>query len=234
MREKCTTGNESKKTADSRESRAPRLVCFDLDGTLIDGTIYIWKTLYEAFVDDKELQKKMTEDYFSGKISYEEWFHHDIATFKACGVTRDKVVRCINSLTLMKGARETLAELKKRGYILALISGSLRVVLDELFPDHPFDHVLINEIHFNEEGEITGGTATPYDVEKKGEGLSVLARREGITTDQCVFIGDNENDLSIARIAGFSIAFNCKSENLAKIANLVIMEKDLRAILPYL
>jgi phosphoserine phosphatase len=211
-----------------------KLICFDLDGTLIDGTIYIWKTLYETFVGDREKQKKITHDYHCGKITYEEWFSHDIDTFRECGVTRDKMIQCINSLTLMKGTRETLGELKMRGYVLALISGSLRIVLDELLPDHPFDHVLINEVHFDEKGEITGGSATPYDVEKKGEGLCMLAAKEGITPGECIFIGDNENDLSIASIAGYSIAFNCKSEKLAEIADVVIMEKDLRTILPYI
>jgi phosphoserine phosphatase len=211
-----------------------KLVCFDLDGTLIDGTVYIWQTLHENFVKDKVLHKKVSEDYFNGRISYQEWFDHDLSTFKAHGVTRDRIIECVRSLTLMEGARETLQELKKRGYTLSLISGSIKLVLDELFPDHPFDHILINEIHFDDAGEITGGTATHYDVEKKGEGLRLVAEKEGITSRECVFVGDNENDLSIAQEAGFSIAFNCKSENLARLCDVVIPEKDLRKVLDYL
>lgn len=211
-----------------------KLAAFDLDGTLIDGTIYIWQTLYDRYVPDKTDQKKVTKAYFNREITYEQWFTHDIETFKSCGVTREKILDCVRSLRLMKGARETLRSLKERGYILALISGSLRIVLDELFPDHPFDHVLINEIHFNEQGEITGGIATPYDVEKKGEGLELLASREGIDLKDCVFIGDNENDLSIAEKAGFPIAFNCKSDRLAERSRVVIMEKDLTRILEHI
>ncbi len=211
-----------------------KLVAFDLDGTLVDGTIYIWQTLYERFVPDTSDQKKVTKAYFNREITYEQWFTHDIETFKACGVTREKIVDCVRSLRLMKGARETLRSLKERGYVLALISGSLRIVLDELFQDHPFDHVLINEIHFDERGEITGGTATPYDVEKKGEGLELLASREEIDLKDCVFVGDNENDISIAEKAGFPIAFNCKSERLAGLSKVVIMEKDLTRVLEYL
>jgi len=208
-----------------------RLVVFDLDGTLIDGTVYIWQTLYEKFVPDRSESRKVTKAYYSGEITYEQWFTHDIETFKSCGVNRDKILECVRSLRLMKGARETLCHLKEKGHVLALISGSLSIVLDELFPDHPFDHVMINEIHFDERGEITGGTATPYDVEKKGEGLELLASREGIELKDCVFIGDNENDLSIAAKAGFPIAFNCKSERLAELSKVVIKEKDLTKVL---
>lgn len=211
-----------------------KLVCFDLDGTLIDGTVYIWQTLHESLLTDRVRQKKAKEDYFAGRITYREWFEHDLDAFRAQGATREKIVDCVRSLQLMQGARDTLGELKKRGYRLALISGSISLVLDELFPDHPFDHVLINKVYFNEQGEITGGTPTEYDVERKGEGLRVIAAKEGIGTSQCVFVGDNENDLSIAEEAGFSIAFNCKSDRLARICDVVIAEKDLTAILHYL
>ncbi|MDQ7822922.1 MAG: HAD family phosphatase [Candidatus Eremiobacteraeota bacterium] len=208
-----------------------RLVCFDLDGTLIDGTVYIWQTLYETYVKDESLKKKITEDYYAKRITYEEWFLHDLEIFRDHGVTEEKMRASIRSLKLMKGARETLDELLSRGYKLALISGSLSMVLDELFPDHPFSDVLINEVYFDDHGVISGGKATPYDVEKKGEGLKVIASREGIPLDRCFFVGDNENDLSIAETAGFSIAFNCKSERLARVCNVVIYEKDLRKIL---
>ncbi len=211
-----------------------RLICFDLDGTLIDGTVYIWQTLYETFVEDMRSRKSTTEDFYRGKITYEEWFSHDIEVFRRHGVTRERMVQCIKGLHLMKGARETLKILGDRGYRLAVVSGSLSIVLDELFPDHPFHHVLINQVHFDDRGNITGGTATPYDVDKKADGLVMLAAKEGITLGECVFVGDNVNDLAIAEKAGFAIAFNCKSDKLAALADVVIGEKDLTAILPYL
>lgn len=211
-----------------------KLVCFDLDGTLIDGTVYIWQTLYETFVGNKELKDRITNDYYSGRITYNEWFNRDLEIFREHGVTKNKMISCIRSLKLMYGARETLDELLRKNYILALISGSLGIVLDELFPDHPFKHVLINQVIFNDKGEIIGGVATDYDVEKKGEGLKLIAAKEGFELDDCVFIGDNENDISIASAAGFSIAFDCKSEKLARVCDVVISEKDLRKVLDHI
>ncbi len=42
------------------------------------------------------------------------------------------------------------------------------------------------------------------------------------------------NDIEIAKLAGFSIAFNSKSEELNEVSDVVIEKKDLREILEYL
>jgi len=210
------------------------LICFDLDGTLVDDTIYIWKTLHEGFNTDEAERKRAHDDFFSGRICYREWFEHDLKLLTAAGANRSTITAMLDSLTPMNGAVETLQELKRRGHRIAIVSGSLDIVVRHLFGDFPFDHVLINRIHFNESGEIQGGDHTPFDVQAKADGLHELCRREGLLPDQTVFIGDNENDLWIAKAAGKSIAFNCKSHHLEEIATVVITEKDLRAILPHI
>ena len=52
--------------------------------------------------------------------------------------------------------------------------------------------------------------------------------------DEIVFVGDNFNDISAVEIAGLAISFNSKSEELDRLADVVISEKDLRAVLQYL
>jgi len=207
------------------------LVCFDLDGTLVDDTIYIWKTLHEHFATDAAARKKAHDDYFAGGISYREWFDCDLDLLGAAGATRDGILEVLGALRTMPGARETLRTLRERGHRLAVISGSLDIVVDHLFVDFAFDHVLINEIRFDGEGRIAGGTPTPYDLAGKAEGLRELCRREGISTSQAAFAGDNVNDLWIAREAGLSIAFNCKSDELREVCDVEVREKDLRGVL---
>ena len=210
-----------------------KLVCFDLDGTLIDNTIFVWQTLHDYFRTDKGKRKEAFEKAMTGEISYEEWFYHDLELFKERGATRSKILDAISPLRLMPGALETLRELKQRGLKLAVISGSLDIVLDKLLPDHDFDHVLINRLLFDDQGHISGGVPTKFDMANKATGLATIAARENIPLESCVFVGDNFNDISAMRAAGLGIAFNCRSEELAQVADVVIRGKDLRGILQH-
>jgi len=207
------------------------LVVFDLDGTLVDGTIYIWKTLHETFETDADSRQKAYDGYFAGHITYEEWFANDLELLEQAGATRDRMIEVISDLEPMCGARETIDTLRDNGHTLAVISGSLDIVLHQIYGKDTFDYVLINRVIFNNDGSLQGGVPTKYDLERKADGLVELCNKLGISTSQAAFIGDNINDLDIAKKAGLSIAFNCKSPELSQVSHTEIKEKDLRAIL---
>ena len=211
-----------------------KLVCFDLDGTLVDGTVFVWQTLHDYFQTDEARRWDAINKAHSHEITYEEWFNHDLELLGERGATRDGILDAIAPMRLVPGARETLAALRQRGFKLAVISGSLQIVLDTLLPDYDFDHVLINRLLFDDRGYIAGGVATEYDMARKAQGLEMIAAKESIPLESCVFVGDNYNDLAAMRAAGLGIAFNCKSEELAQIADVVVTGKDLREILKHL
>jgi HAD superfamily phosphoserine phosphatase-like hydrolase len=206
------------------------LVCFDVDGTLVDDTIFIWQTLHDHFGTDPVARKKAHDDFFSGAITYADWFHSDLVLLSRAGATRARIREVLDMLKPMEGAREALEDLRRRGHTLAIVSGSLDIVVEHLFPDVPFRHVLLNRLAFDAEGRIAGGVPTPYDVQGKADGLRELCRREGLSPSQAAFVGDNVNDLWIARAAGLAIAFNCKSDELRHSCHVEIVEKDLRAV----
>ena len=60
-----------------------------------------------------------------------------------------------------------------------------------------------NRIEFGAGGEISGWTATPFDMEGKREGLEALARQIGTTPDRCAFVGDHLND----RITSYNVCY---------------------------
>lgn len=210
------------------------LVCFDLDGTLVDDTIFIWKSLHEHFRTDAVRRKRAHDDYFSGEITYRQWFECDLELLDEAGATRREIEAVLDRLRAMPHSHATLETLKERGHRIAVISGSLDIVIGRLFPDVEFDHVLINRIEFGPDGRISGGTPTPYDLEGKAEGLKELCRLEGIETSRAAFVGDNSNDLWIAREAGLSIAFNCKSDELRAVCDVELRGKDLFGLLELL
>lgn len=210
------------------------LVCFDLDGTLVDDTIFIWSTFHEYFQTDRAIREKSKQDYFERRISYDQWFETDLELLDQAGATRDAMIEVISGLRVMPGAHEVLGLLREQGRKLAIISGSVDLVVETLFADQKFDALLINKLHFNGQGRLSGGQPTAYDMENKAKGLKKVVEQFELSTEQAAFIGDNSNDIAIARTAGRSIAFNCKSEELARVSDFVTTEHDLRGILPYL
>jgi len=210
-----------------------RLIGFDLDGTLVSGTEFIWSTLHEYFGCDPIKRRQAAQDYHAGKISYAQWFENDLDMLKEQGATQKEIQKAFGRLRLSPGAKETLEALKSRGYRLGLISGSLDILLDHFLPDKPFDHVLINRVHFDANGIITGGTPTPYDLEGKADGLKELARRAKVGLFECAFVGDNYNDIAVMRLAAFSVGVFLKSPLVANVATVVIRDQDLRSILSW-
>ncbi|MBN2362221.1 MAG: HAD family phosphatase [Deltaproteobacteria bacterium] len=208
-----------------------RLICFDVDGTLVDQTIYIWQTLHDHFGSDLQRRRQAQRDYLGRRISYAEWFFHDIELLRERGADRTGIEQVIGLLAPMPGAVETLAGLKARGYRIGVISGSLDLVLDHFFSSAPIDHRLINRFVFDAEGRLAGGEPTPYDMEGKAAGLRELARREGLTLEQCAFVGDNKNDLEVMRVAGYSVGVNVKHPLVEKAVDRVVSGRDLRPLL---
>ena len=101
-----------------------KVVCFDLDGTIIDDIEYIWYVLHEYFNINMEYVKKWHKMFDDGKVNYEEWFNEDIKWWNEAGATKEGFFEVVKKLKLMEGAVDTIRELKKNGVKIAIISGS--------------------------------------------------------------------------------------------------------------
>jgi phosphoserine phosphatase len=215
-----------------------KLVCFDVDGTLVDNIVYSWELFHNFFEIDKKRRIHMRDKYYAGEISYLEWAQHDIGMWIEKGVTKDDFFKAIksNKVKLMKNALETIDELKKKGIKLAIISGSLDVILEYLMANYKelFDDVFLSKMIFDENGKLVGAIPTEFDMIKKAAALIKIADREKIDLRQTVHIGDHHNDVEIAKIAGLSIAFDCKDDELRKVADVVIDKKDLKEVLKHI
>src|SRR3989338_4840327 len=92
-----------------------KLVCFDVDGTLVDNVVYSWELFHEYFEVDMKKRKQMREKFYKGKINYMQWAKHDIGMWIKKGATKKEFLKAMSELRLMNGALETISELKKRG-----------------------------------------------------------------------------------------------------------------------
>jgi phosphoserine phosphatase len=213
-----------------------KLVCFDVDGTLIDNVTFSWQIFHDYFQTDNHRREDARKRFFNGEISYLQWAEHDINLWKEKNPKKEDFLKAIGHLRLMKGAMETLNELKRRGLKLAIISGSLNIILEKFLPNYNefFDDVFISRIYFDENGCISKVDATEYDIDAKALALKKIAEREKISLKECVFVGDYLNDMKIMQEAGLGIAFNCKHDELRKVANVCIDKKDLREVLKFI
>lgn len=212
------------------------LVCFDVDGTLIrhPSDKVIWEILNIRFTGDDSVNRKRYQMYLTGEISYADWVRLDVGGWIEAQATRDQVVEAVREFQVYPGAMETVHKLKDRGVYLAVISGTIDVVIDTLFPDHPFDDVFTNKIRFDGDGKVEGWEATPYDLHGKPVALRDLAKRRGVPLGRTAFVGDGENDVPIIGVAGCVVAFNPRSEALERGADRVMRDKNMLELLDLL
>jgi phosphoserine phosphatase len=194
-----------------------KLVCFDVDGTLVDNIEYSWQMFHNEFNTDPKERDANKRKYFNKEISYIEWANLDIAIWEKAGIKRQDFFLAMqkSKIKLMNGAHETISELKKRGIRIAIISGTINVILEYLLPDYEtiFSDVYLTKIYFDGNGKIAKYDATQYDMDGKARALIEIAKREGLQLNECAFIGDHNNDIEIAKEAGLSIAFDPRMKN---------------------
>jgi phosphoserine phosphatase len=209
------------------------LICFDVDGTLVEHpqNKVIWEVLNLKILGSDTINKERYRMYFDGEITYDEWVNLDVRGWFDRGATRRQILDAVGEFNLIAGARETVNELKRRGYRLAIISGTLNVVIDTLFPDHPFEEVFTNKIFFDERGKLASWEPTPFDLHGKPVALKALVQEFGTTLERSAFIGDGENDVPLLGVAGYFVAFNPRSLELEKGSDTVIRGRNLKKIL---
>jgi len=214
-----------------------KLVCFDVDGTLINNVKFSWQLFHDHFNVDPNRREQGRQSFLKGDITYLQWAEHDVNLWKEGKVTKADFFAAIDKhhITLVGGVRETLLELRKAGIKIGVISGSLNVMLERFLPDFEklFDDVFLSRLTFDSNGVINGVIATPYDIEHKATALRMISDREKIPLEQTVFVGDYLNDLHVLQLAGLGIAFNAKHQEVKDAADVSVDSQDMRDILPY-
>ena len=216
-----------------------KLVFFDMDGVLYDNPGYkensTWSILFYDLGMSSE-HEKLREKFLKGIFpTYMEWADEACKILKQYGLTRRKFMETINKRPLMNGARETINELKKRGYKTGGITGSFEALAlkakEELGLDYAIGHC---RLIFDDFDNLKDWVLIPCDFEDKKDFIMKMANDLNISCSECCYIGDGINDISIFREVGLSIAFNATEEEVRKNADIIIDKKDLREILKYL
>lgn len=190
---------------DNMYYRNRRLVCFDMDSTLIQTEV-IDELARRA--GSGEQVSAITEAAMRGEIDFKESFKRRIKTL--AGLPESVLAEVAERLPLTEGAERLLSALKIYGYKTAIISGGFTYFGQYLQKKLGIDYVFANELEIKD-GRLTGGyVGQIVDAGKKAEYLRLLAQMEGLATDQVIAVGDGANDLQMLDTAGLGIAFQAK------------------------
>jgi phosphoserine phosphatase len=185
--------------------RNRRLVCFDMDSTLIQAEV-IDKLAELAGVGDEV--KAITESAMQGEIDFTESFKQRMKLLK--GLSEDVLHDVAINLPITKGAKRLIDTLKKYGFKTAILSGGFTYFGHYLQKELGMDYVYANQLEIKD-GVLTGGyLGDIVDGNKKAEYLKEIAIKEGIDISQTIAVGDGANDLPMLSLAGLGIAFHAK------------------------
>lgn len=208
---------------------AIRLVVFDLDGTLTTHNSSWWR-LHEVFGTHGD-GGRYYDEYFAGKITYHQWAELDAGLWK--GRSLSEVQQIVDETELMPGAIETVRELKARDIRVAVLSGGIDILADQIARKVGIEYVLVNRIgHAN--GIITGEVDVLVGWGGKAKEIEQIAKDFDTPLSEIAFVGDGKNDIPVFSVVALAIAFNPETEEVANAASLVIRQNDLREILPHI
>ncbi|ARS51672.1 phosphoserine phosphatase SerB [Kushneria konosiri] len=182
-----------------------RLICFDMDSTLIKAEVIDELArrhgVYEAVA-------AITERAMRGEIDFQQSFRERMAMLN--GLSESVLEEVADGLELMDGLECLMASLKRLGYRTAILSGGFTYFARYLQKRLGFDEVHANELVI-ENGIVTGEVHLPIvDAERKAVLLREIAERHGIAPEQTVAVGDGANDLKMLAEAGLGVAFHAK------------------------
>ena len=190
---------------DSMYRRMRRLICFDMDSTLIETEV-IDELAIRAGVGDQV--KAITEAAMRGEIDFCESFRQRCALLKGLDVSVMQEIA--ENLPITEGVDRLMRILKKVGFKIAILSGGFTYFGNFLKQKYNIDYVYANELEI-ENGKLTGNhVGDSVDGKRKAELLRLIAQVENVDIRQTVAVGDGANDLPMISIAGLGIAFHAK------------------------
>ena len=196
---------------DNMYRRMRRLICFDMDSTLIQ-TECIDELAERAGVGDQV--RAITERAMRGEIDFKESFTERVALLKGLDVSVMQDIA--EHLPITEGVDRLMEVLKRCGYKIAILSGGFTYFGEYLQRKFGIDYVYANELEIDDNGKLTGRyVGEVVDGRRKAELLKLIAQVEKVNLAQTIAVGDGANDLPMISEAGLGIAFHAKPRVVA-------------------
>ena len=191
---------------DDMYRRMRRLICFDMDSTLIQAECIDELARRHGVYDQVAA---ITERAMRGEIDFKESFTERVALLKGLDISVMQDIA--EHLPITEGTDRLMSVLKTCGYKIAILSGGFTFFGEYLQRKYGIDYVYANELEVDEEGKLTGRyVGEVVDGRRKADLLKLIAQTEKVNLAQTIAVGDGANDLPMLNEAGLGIAFHAK------------------------
>jgi phosphoserine phosphatase len=200
------TGMDFSFQKDTMYRRMRRLICFDMDSTLIQAECIDELARRHGVYDQVAA---ITESAMRGEIDFKESFTKRVALLKGLDISVMQDIA--EHLPITEGTDRLMSVLKTCGYKIAILSGGFTFFGEYLQRKYGIDYVYANELEVGEDGKLTGRyVGEVVDGRRKADLLKLIAQTEKVNLAQTIAVGDGANDLPMLNEAGLGIAFHAK------------------------
>lgn len=211
-----------------------KMIIFDMDNTILDGR-FIDKAAME-FGFQKELVEIITKNQESFLLT-----KLIARLFKGLNIAQ--ILAVADEIPLVSDVIYVTNELKKRGYIVGIISDSYDCVANHIRNKIGADFSLANELEFSQ-SIATGEIKIPSFFMRtdksqcnhnfcKSNALSHVAERYNNEPSNIIAVGDSEFDICMVKLAGIGVAFCSNNNILNMVADQRIEGKSFKSILDF-
>ena len=215
-------------------SSLKKMIIFDMDNTVLNGR-FIDKAAV-TFGFKEELVNIITKNYESFLIT-----KLIAGLFKGKNIAH--LLNVVEDIPIVPDAIDVTKELKKRGYIVGIISDSYDCVANHIKNKIGADFALANELEFSQSiasGEIIiPSFFTKTDKSQcnhkfcKSNAMFQVADQYGIGLSNTIAVGDSEYDICMVTFAGIGVSFCSNNIVLNTIADQIIATKSFKPILDF-
>lgn len=202
----------------------PKLFVSDMDSTLIQQEV-IDEMADVLGIKDKVAQ--ITEQTMLGKIPFDQSIQKRVQLL--AGVKQEQLLSLQKELTINKGAKLLLQNLKEHKITTALISGGFDFFAKNFQKILNFDYQFSNQLQIRN-NQITGKLKGKIIDEQEKKNITLrLAQKHHAQKNEIIAVGDGANDIAMIESAALGISFYGK-QALQEKAFTVIRFGDLYSI----
>ena len=211
-----------------------KMIIFDMDNTLLQGR-YIYEAA-EKFQFQRELIDILSNNENSFLIT-------KLIARLLKGLNYAQLLAVVDGIPLVDDTIDVVKDLKKRGYIVGIVSDSYKFAADHIMQKINADFTIANELEFSNSiatGEVkvlsyfakTKNSLCSHNFCKSNVML-YLSNKYKIPLKNMIAVGDSEYDICMIKEAGIGVAFCSENKFVNIVADKIITEKSFAPILEF-